>query len=334
MRAAIFDAPGNRYGSPTFRRQSQLPARRSSCMPAGSVAPTCTPPPKAASPVTVVYSATRSRARSSPWPDPIGDWSIGDRGSAFPLQLRRVRLRLIDQAHNCESIAFFGALGPDEPDGAYAELLRVRTNDLLAIPENVATETAAMVEPLATGLMLVREAELSIGDRVLVMGGGAIGQATALWARFFGARRVVMSEMVGSRLQLGEQMGATDLVDASGDTDVKAAVESLLGQPPDAVIECVGRPGVLSQAIDIVRHGGMVIAGGVCMQPDTINHVDAYFKEPTVRFLDVHEGRERVRHRDGRRRPYRSDPDAHPPHRSTSFPMRSRLSAPRPTSAR
>ena len=34
----------------------------------------------------------------------------------------------------------------------------------------------------------------------------------------------------------------------------------------------------------MVCHGGTVIAGGVCMQPDTLSHVDAYFKEPTLRF--------------------------------------------------
>ncbi|HAT17169.1 MAG TPA: alcohol dehydrogenase [Gemmatimonadetes bacterium] len=217
--------------------------------------------------------------------DPIGDWSIGDRVFVVSqFSCGTCGWCLIDQSHNCEQLRFFGALGPDEPDGAYAELLRVRTNDLIAIPEGISTDVAALVEPLATGLMLIREAELSIGDRVLVIGGGPIGLAAVLWARFFGARRIVLSEMVPARLDLGMTMGATDTVDASMSNDVKADVEVLLGTAPDTVIECVGRPGVLSQAIGIVRHGGTVIAGGVCMQPDNISHVDAYFKEPTLRF--------------------------------------------------
>lgn len=217
--------------------------------------------------------------------DPIGEWSIGDRVFVVSqFSCGKCGWCLIDQAHNCEQLLHFGALGPDEPDGAYAEQLRVRTNDLIRVPDEISLEVAAMVEPLATGLMLLREADLTIGDRVLVIGGGPIGLATVLWARFFGARRVVMSEMVAARLDLAEQMGATDRIDASVVDDVKAEVESLLGHSPDVVIECVGRPGVLGQAIDIVRHGGTVIAGGVCMKPDTIDHVAAYSKEPTVRF--------------------------------------------------
>lgn len=218
-------------------------------------------------------------------PDPVGQWNVGDRVFVVSqFSCGSCGWCLVDQAHRCENIKFFGALGEGEPDGAYAELLRVRTNDMLRVPDEVSLDIAAMVEPLATGLMLVREAELAIGDRVLVVGGGPIGLAAVAWARFFGARRVVMSEMVPHRLALGEAMGATDTIDASAVDDVKVAVEEVLGTAPDVVIECVGRPGVLSQCIDIVRHAGTVIAGGVCMQPDTLNHVDAYFKEPTLRF--------------------------------------------------
>ncbi len=218
-------------------------------------------------------------------PNPRGNWEIGDRVFVVSwMSCGTCGWCLLDQNHRCGAIQFFGALGDGEPDGAYAERVLVRTNDLLAIPDAVDFDVAATAEPLATGLMLVREAELSIGDRVLIMGGGPIGLATVAWARFFGARRVVMTEMVPGRLALGTTMGATDVIDISSVDDVKAEVHSVLGQAPDAVIECVGRPGVLSQAIDIVRQFGTVIAGGVCMQPDTINHVDAYFKEPTVRF--------------------------------------------------
>ncbi len=132
--------------------------------------------------------------------------------------------------------------------------------------------------------MLVREAELSIGDRVLILGAGPIGLTTALWARFFGARRVMVSEFVESRRTLAASMGATDTIDAGSVDDVGAEVRRLLGQAPDVVVECVGRPGILDQAISFVRHGGMVIAGGVGMVPDPVNHVAAYMKEPTVRF--------------------------------------------------
>jgi threonine dehydrogenase-like Zn-dependent dehydrogenase len=218
-------------------------------------------------------------------PGAFGSWAVGDRvfvisqlscGDCGPCRK--------GENHACEHIAFFGSLGEEQPDGAYAEYLRVRTPDLIRVPATVSLNVAALVEPLATGLMLVREADLGIGETVVVLGAGPIGLTTALWARFLGARRVVVSEFVAHRLALAERMGATDVVDAGAVDSVKEEVHRLLGAPPDNVIECVGRPGVFNQAVDLVRHGGTVVAGGVCMAPDPIDHLLAYSKEPTVRF--------------------------------------------------
>lgn len=218
-------------------------------------------------------------------PEPLGKWDVGDRvfvisqlscGSCPPC--------LEGENHRCVELRFFGSLGDDQPDGAYAEFLRVRTPDLLPIPDTIPDDVAALVEPLATGLMLVREAHLEIGDSVMILGAGPIGLTTALWAKFFGARRIVVSEFVPHRLALAERMGATDVIDAAAVDDVNDEVGRLLGGPPDVVVECVGRPGIFNQAVDLVRHGGTVIAGGVCMAPDPIDHLLAYSKEPTVRF--------------------------------------------------
>lgn len=218
-------------------------------------------------------------------PAPFGDWSIGDRVFVISqLSCGECGACLLGENHNCENLGFFGALGDDQTDGAYAEYLRVRTPDLIAVPGHISLDIAALVEPLATGLMLIREAELGIGETVVVLGAGPIGLTTALWARFFGARRIVVSEFVPHRLALAGQMGATDVIDAGAVDDVNAEVERLLGGPPDTVIECVGRPGVFNQAVGLVKQGGTVIAGGVCMEPDPIDHLLAYSKEPTVRF--------------------------------------------------
>lgn len=218
-------------------------------------------------------------------PDPFGSWAPGDRVFVISqLSCGECPACREGENHRCEKLAFFGALGEDQPDGAYAEYLRVRTPDLIRVPDDVTLDIAALIEPLATGLMLIREADLAIGDTALILGAGPIGLTTALWARFFGARRVVVSEFVAHRLALAERMGATDVIDAGAVESVKDEVRRLLGADPDNVIECVGRPGIFNQAVDLVRHGGTVICGGVSMAPDPIDHLLAYTKEPTVRF--------------------------------------------------
>ncbi|MDE0162738.1 MAG: alcohol dehydrogenase catalytic domain-containing protein [Acidimicrobiaceae bacterium] len=222
-------------------------------------------------------------------PEPAGDWAVGDRVYAIPIgSCGRCPYCLLDRPEECPEQLTFGALGPDEPDGAYAEYLTVSLSDLLAVPEGVSMDVAALCEPLATGLVCVRQAALEIGDRVLILGGGPIGQAVTVWARFLGARRVVVSERVEHRRELALRLGATDTIEAGPDTDVAARFVELTGAEPDVVIEAVGRPGMLNAAIAAVRPQGRVVTGGVCMEPDSFDHLLGYFKEPVIRTARVY----------------------------------------------
>ena len=52
-----------------------------------------------------------------------------------------------------------------------------------------------------------------------------------------------------------------------------------MGGPPDIVFECVGKPGVIAQAIDHVRIRGTVVVLGLCTLPDSFVPFTAVSKE-------------------------------------------------------
>ena len=92
-------------------------------------------------------------------PEPAGRWSVGDRVFVIPIgSCGRCPHCRLDRPEDCPRQKTFGALGPTEPDGAYAEYLTVSLTDLLAVPESVPMDVAALCEPLATGLLCVRQA--------------------------------------------------------------------------------------------------------------------------------------------------------------------------------
>jgi len=213
----------------------------------------------------------------------VTGWSVGDQVYVMPIGSCGSCPRcLLGEPEQCPDQLTFGALGDDQPDGAYAEFVVCSATDLLAVPEGLSLDVAALVEPLATGLLCVRRADLDIGDRVLVIGAGPIGLSAALFARFFGARRVVVSDFLDHRLELATELGATDVINGRNVDDVRDAFIELTGAPPDVVIEAVGRPGMLNEAIRLVGDGGRVVTGGVCMEPDSFDHLAAYGREPTI----------------------------------------------------
>lgn len=179
-------------------------------------------------------------------------------------------------------------IGLGVSSGAFAEYVAVAPHEIVRLPDGVDTTQGALVEPLAVGLHAVNLGRIRRGETCLVMGAGPIGLATALWARHFGAGRVIVSEPVAARRNLAEQMGATSVLDP-GDESMDAQLRELAPDGPDVVFEAVGAPGLIQEAIGRVRFRGRVVVVGVCFSADTIQPVSATFKEASVRFVLAYE---------------------------------------------
>jgi (R,R)-butanediol dehydrogenase/meso-butanediol dehydrogenase/diacetyl reductase len=166
--------------------------------------------------------------------------------------------------------------------GGFAEYVKTGALETLRLPDKLALENAALIEPLAVGLHAVRVARLQAGQRVLITGAGPIGLAVALWARTLGARDVVISEFAESRRALATKLGATGVVDPSG--DLLEQFTDTSGGEPDMIFECVGAPGLLQQCVEIAPRHCTLVPVGVCEQPDTFMPFLALVKELRFQF--------------------------------------------------
>lgn len=71
-------------------------------------------------------------------------------------------------------------LGIWQKDGCMAEYLCMPLDTLLEVPENVTTEQAVFVEPLAAGLEILEQVHIQPIQKVLILGDGKLGLTTAL----------------------------------------------------------------------------------------------------------------------------------------------------------
>lgn len=161
--------------------------------------------------------------------------------------------------------------------GGYAEYVVTQPRQCVKLPETASLADGAIVEPLAIALHGVLLAGVKPGDKVLILGAGPIGLATAFWARRYGASRVVVQDLTAFQQERAMSMGATGFV-----VDPAAPVESstrALGGLADLVFECVGVPGLIAQAVRQVRNRGSIILLGLCTQPDTFDSFAMLSKE-------------------------------------------------------
>lgn len=151
--------------------------------------------------------------------------------------------------------------------GGYGQYTVVREAQCLKLPASVSLEDGALVEPLAVGLHGVAVSGLKPGERVLVIGAGPIGLATIFWARRHGAGPIAATASSTRRAALAGEMGASVFLPSA--ENLGAAINQALGGPPDIIFECVGKPGILAQAIDLVRPRGTVVLMGLCWSLDS-----------------------------------------------------------------
>lgn len=174
--------------------------------------------------------------------------------------------------------------------GGYAEFALTMLNQCVKLPKSASLADGAIIEPLAVALHGVAMAGMRIGDKVLILGAGPIGLATAFWARRMGAGRVVVQDVATWQQERALSMGAHDFI-ADRD-DPLGAAERALGGKADVVFECVGVPGLIAQAVEQVRARGSIVLLGLCTVPDTFNSFAMLSKEVrliTSAFFTTHE---------------------------------------------
>ncbi len=151
-------------------------------------------------------------------------------------------------------------------DGAFAEYLAWPADFLFKLPENVSLEEGAMIEPFSVGLHAARRAGIRGGDWVLVAGSGPIGLCAIQAAKANGATRIIVTDMVPSRLETARKLGATATINLA-ETDVEEAVADLTGgRGVDVVLECSGTSKAVISAVEVVKNGGMVQLVGNFME--------------------------------------------------------------------
>jgi (R,R)-butanediol dehydrogenase/meso-butanediol dehydrogenase/diacetyl reductase len=218
-----------------------------------------------------------------------GLWKPGDRACALPcIGCGKCRACLDGDIVACTALR---ATGLGQIPGAYSQYVLTGGPESLRLPAGVSFREGALVEPLAVGLHAVNVARLAPGERVMVIGAGPIGLAVTAWARFFGARAVVVNEKAPGRIALAQRFGATAVADVSKEDPV-TVFQRETGGPPDVIFECVGVPGLLQQCIGMARSRGRVVVVGVCMQPDMIFPAMAVIKEVEVRFVVAYHRRD------------------------------------------
>lgn len=201
-------------------------------------------------------------------------WTLGERVIALPfISCGWCPVCLKGRPFECQKRQI---VSQDSP-GAFAQYVRVGSRESIKVPEDISPQIAALVEPLAVGVHGLLRAQFKAGERIHVMGAGPIGLGVMMWADYLGAKSITFTEPQDHRAAMAVNLGATRLAPGS---------QSSFNC--DLMIECVGKPTMIDQAIQSAPFGSRVLILGVCATPDTFIPAVALRKELTLYFADAY----------------------------------------------
>lgn len=211
------------------------------------------------------------------------EFNVGDRVTALPISpCGKCSACISGNVQYCpETWSYAVGLSVDNPGGLTSKI-NVRSDMVMKLPDNVTYEQGAMIEPIAVSLHAIHLANIKVGSKVLIIGGGIIGLGCAMFAKKEGASLVALSETNEKRGKKSVELGVADCwYDAKDANSIAEMLEKTSGGF-DVVVECVGNAAVVNSAMTLVKPGGRVVLVGVSHSAIEAYTVMAVMKELTL----------------------------------------------------
>jgi threonine 3-dehydrogenase len=161
--------------------------------------------------------------------------------------------------------------------GCFAEYLSMPASNVLALPDNITGDQAAILDPFGNATHCALSFDV-VGEDVLITGAGPIGIMAVAIMRHIGARHVVITDVNDHRLDLARQMGATRAINVKH-TSIRDTMDELgMLEGFDVGLEMSGNPIAFNDLVKSMNHGGHVALLGIPPKETAIDWNQVIFK--------------------------------------------------------
>ncbi len=197
----------------------------------------------------------------------VADFRKGDRITTEPsIECRNCAYCRSGRYNLCTNLRFIGtAATVPHIDGGFGQYVAVPARNCYHLPENLDYAGGALVEPMAVGAHAVMRAGNIAGKRMLITGGGTIGQMVLAVATVVGAGEITVADPDPFAREFALSHGATQAIDPTEDGIADRLARS---GGYEVLVEAAGAPAALRLCLQVAARGGTLVQVG--NQPDTV----------------------------------------------------------------
>jgi (R,R)-butanediol dehydrogenase/meso-butanediol dehydrogenase/diacetyl reductase len=204
-------------------------------------------------------------------------WQPGDHVTVMPLvSCGQCPACRSGHGHICHHLVFLGI----DAAGSMQSRWTVPADTLVALPAGLSLEHGALAEPTAVAVHDVRRAQLSRGEKALVVGGGPIGLLIAVVALREGAD-VVLVEPDAYRRGVADSLGLRTLDPSAGGTAEQVAIWTA-GAGADVAFEVSGAAAGVATAVEALATRGRLVQVAIHPTPREVSLHRFFWRELTL----------------------------------------------------
>lgn len=133
--------------------------------------------------------------------------------------------------------------------------------DTHLLPENLSFEVGTLMEPLACVIHAIKKANIQPGDRVVLIGTGAMGLMFIQALHYYGVRDLIVYEVIDWRKQFAKQFGAEHVFTAFPDItqEQERIADTFSARGADKVIIAAKDLGAMRMGMQLAAKGGTIL---------------------------------------------------------------------------
>ena len=167
-------------------------------------------------------------------------------------------------------------------DGGFQEYYIAPEKALFKFNDDIAWETAAMIEPYTIAAQITWRADVRKNDFVFIIGAGPIGLCVLEMVKLYGGIAIV-SDFNEKRLSIAKELGANYIINPKNEDPLEKVREITNGMGSNVTIDAVCMPKTFEQAIEITSVAGRVMCLGFTKEYSEIAQLGITIKELDVR---------------------------------------------------
>lgn len=158
-------------------------------------------------------------------------------------------------------------------NGAFAEYICVPSHNIIPLPDSISNEVAAILDPIGNAVHALLTFDIT-GEDILITGAGPIGLLSVAIAKHIGAKSIVITDINPYRLQLAQQLGATEAIQVKAHRNTV----SIPSRYFSVAFEMSGSKEGLRLSLDALRDSGSLALLGIPKSEIPIDPSQIIFK--------------------------------------------------------